>query len=225
MCVWVATISDGGKGVVSANFPINAGVAGYVVATMNEDKNLLSEVHLPEDRQLILDVLGAVRACRQPHQLCTSWTVTPTGADGYVILAYLPKPTQQLHAVEVTHDDMHLIECVNLLRVRVGVACLASQQWALKIHVTGHRAPVSLCMYDPIRVRAKRALVRDSSSLVRGGEGEAGFNGLWRSIASIVTKTEQQQQVVGVGGEAQAADKKRKMYKEICSEEKTLHRN
>lgn len=119
---------------------------------------LLSEVRLPEDRQLIADVLNAIKACRQPYNLCTSWTVQPM-TDGYILTAYLPRPTQQLQSVEVTHDDLHLIECINLLRVRVGVAAFAQGTWGLKIHITSHGSPVSFCMYDPVRVRAKRALV------------------------------------------------------------------
>lgn len=128
-----------------------------------EDDELLGQVQLPEDRQLILDVLGAIRACRQPHQLCTSWVLNIVG-DGFVLNAYLPRPTQQQQTVEVTHDDLSLIESVNIMRVRVGVASFAQGQWGLKIHITGHHAPLSFCMYDPVRIRAKRTVLREGDT-------------------------------------------------------------
>jgi hypothetical protein len=38
---------------------------------------LLSAVSCEEDRGLVLDVLAAIKACRQPEQLCVSWSVSP----------------------------------------------------------------------------------------------------------------------------------------------------
>lgn len=84
---------------------------------------ILSEVACDEDRMLIMDVLNAIRVCRHPDRLCTSWTVSPLDGTGYTLLAYLPRAQSQ--HVEVTHDDINLVESVNLLRVRVGVAQFA----------------------------------------------------------------------------------------------------
>ena len=80
---------------------------------------LLSEVVSEEDKALITDVIGIIRVCREPDRLCTSWTVSPIDATGYTLMAYLPRAQQQY--VEVTHDDINMIECVNPMRIRVGV--------------------------------------------------------------------------------------------------------
>lgn len=52
--------------------------------------SLLTEVVCDEDKQLIVDVLQAIKICRSPDSLCTSWTVTPRST-GYVLVAYLPR--------------------------------------------------------------------------------------------------------------------------------------
>lgn len=52
--------------------------------------SLLSEVDCDEDKQLIMDVLHAIKMCRSPDTLCTSWTVTPSST-GYILVAYLPR--------------------------------------------------------------------------------------------------------------------------------------
>lgn len=103
--------------------------SNHILKEKDDDMaNLLSEVTCVEDKSLILDVLHAIRICRHPESLCTSWTVTPTST-GYTLIAYLPKPTGKVAMsapVEITHDDINLIECVNNLRVRVGVAMFPS---------------------------------------------------------------------------------------------------
>lgn len=77
---------------------------------------LLTEVVCEEDKALITDVIGVIRVCREPDRLCTSWTVSPIdGMGGYTLMAYLPRAANQAH-VEVTHDDINMIECVNPMR-------------------------------------------------------------------------------------------------------------
>lgn len=102
-----------------------------------------------EDKRLIMDVLAVIRVIREPDRLCTTWTVSPMDATGYTLMAYLPRPGQKNHVVEVTHDDISMIESVNIMRVRVGVVQFpsgAAGTWALKIRITSHRCPVpSLC--------------------------------------------------------------------------------
>lgn len=150
--------------------------------------NLLSEVTCPEDKSLILDVLHAIRICRKPESLCTTWTVTPVST-GYILVAYLPKPTGSKAGmcapVEITHDDINLIESVNNLRVRVGVAMFPSglssssasaasnptsqknveglvfggANWGLKISITSHLVPVTFSRYDTIRFSNKRMMM------------------------------------------------------------------
>jgi hypothetical protein len=87
--------------------------------------------------------------------------------------------------VEITHDDINLIESVNNLRVRVGVAMFpsglssssasaasnpASQKnveglvfgggnWGLKISITSHLVPVTFSRYDTIRFSNKRMMM------------------------------------------------------------------
>jgi uncharacterized membrane protein YgcG len=159
-----------------------------------EDSNsqLLSAVTCTEDRILIIDVLNAIRMCRHPHShLCTSWSVVPSGNHNYMLTAYLPEPkhTSSSNLVEVTHDDLSLIQSVNLLRVRVGVAHLNADTWALRIHITGHRAPVSFSVHDTLRFTQKRSLLwpsilpgignnnTGSATGCQGGGGSGGGGG------------------------------------------------
>jgi len=159
-----------------------------------EDSNsqLLSAVTCTEDRILIIDVLNAIRMCRHPHShLCTSWSVVPSGNHNYMLTAYLPEPkhTSSSNLVEVTHDDLSLIQSVNLLRVRVGVAHLNADTWALRIHITGHRAPVSFSVHDTLRFTQKRSLLwpsilpgignnnTGSATGCQGGGGNGGGGG------------------------------------------------
>lgn len=117
---------------------------------------LLSAVSSEEDRAIILDVLSAIKACRQPDQLCVSWSVAPVSS-GYIITAYLPKPSSNRGSnLEITHDDLGMIESVNLLRVRAGVAHLSADTWGLRIHITGHKTPVSYTTYDTLRFTQRR---------------------------------------------------------------------
>lgn len=118
--------------------------------------SLLSEVVCLEDKQLIVDILHSIKMCRSPDTLCTSWTVTPSST-GYTLIAYLPR--MQDHQVEVTHDDINMIECVNMLRVRVGVAQFPQGTWGLKIHIVSHTKPISFSMYDTMRINVRRAMV------------------------------------------------------------------
>lgn len=137
---------------------------------------LLSAVTCAEDKILIIDVLNAIRMCRHPHgQLCTSWSVHPSsGGNGYILTAYLPMPSSPAtkssnaagstniggnNVVEVTHDDLGMIESVNLLRVRAGVAHLNADTWALRIHITSHKAPVSFTVHDTLRFTQRRSLL------------------------------------------------------------------
>lgn len=117
---------------------------------------LLAEVVCAEDKQLIVDILHSIRMCRSPDTLCTSWTVTPSST-GYTLIAYLPRLKE--HQVEVTHDDINMIECVNALRVRVGVAQFPQGTWGLKIHVVSHTKPISFSTYDTMRINVRRAMV------------------------------------------------------------------
>ena len=133
----------------------------------NKNSPLLAAVSCAEDRLLIVDVLNAIRMCRHPHgQLCTSWSVHPTKT-GYTLTAYLPKPTQDTylgnHMVEVTHDDLNLIQSVNLMRVRIGIAHLNADTWALQVHITGHRSPISFTVHDTMRFTQRRAMLWNSS--------------------------------------------------------------
>lgn len=134
---------------------------------------LLREVTCEEDRFLIMQVLQAIRSCRrEPDLLCTSWTVTPSNT-GYVIIAYLARPTHPAAAAaEVTHDDMNLIEAVNILRVRVGVVLYQHGPWGLKISITGHRSAVSFSTYDSFcttRLAVRRTLLLPSLELATVG--------------------------------------------------------
>lgn len=152
---------------------MDPGVSIDDVQSNDSVSEILSEVACEEDKALIVDVLNAIRACRQPDRLCTSWTVSPLDGTGYTLLAYLPRPQQQ--HVEVTHDDINIIESVNLLRVRVGVAQFAQGNWALKIRITSHTAPVSFSTYDTTRVTVRRVLL---------GGGNVGAIGRLMSSAS-----------------------------------------
>ncbi len=128
--------------------------------------SLLAAVSCAEDRILIIDVLNAIRMCRHPHgQLCTSWSVLPCKT-GYTLTAYLPKPStaSAQGAIEVTHDDFSMIQSVNLMRVRVSVAHLNADTWALQIHITSHRSPVSFTVHDTLRFTQRRSIVWNSSS-------------------------------------------------------------
>lgn len=109
-------------------------------STSKASSSLLSAVSCTEDKLLIMDVLNAIRMCRHPHaELCTSWSVLPNNTGtGYTLTAYLPK--YDGNVIEITHDDINLIEAVNLLRVRVGVAQLNAETWALRVHLTSHKA-------------------------------------------------------------------------------------
>lgn len=129
---------------------------------------LLSAVSCAEDKLLIIDVLNAIRMCRgHPNtgapSLCTSWSVHPVGNTGYILTAYLPLgKADDGHShgiVEVTHDDLSMIESVNLLRVRAGVAHLNTDTWALRIHITSHKAPVSFTVHDTLRFTQRRSLL------------------------------------------------------------------
>lgn len=137
-----------------------------------------------------MDVLQAIKMCRDPDTLCTSWTVTPSST-GYTLVAYLPRAADarggggQQQTVEVTHDDINLIESVNMLRVRVGVAQFPQGTWGLKIHVTGHASPVSFVSYDTTRFSVRRVMLSSSHGgggwlgrkvrgWVHGGGGAAG---------------------------------------------------
>ena len=116
---------------------------------------LLNEVVCEEDKRLIIDVLGVIRTCRSPDRLCTSWTVSPIDSTGYTLLAYLPKAQSQY--VEVTHDDINMIECVNALRVRVGIVQFPQGgTWAIKVRITSHTSPVSMTTYNITRLNVKR---------------------------------------------------------------------
>lgn len=134
---------------------------------MNGSGELLSAVSCAEDKLLIIDILNAIRMCRHPHgQLCTSWSVHPTST-GYILTAYLPKPVSSsptCSTVEVTHDDLSMIESVNLLRVRVGVAHLNADTWALRVHITSHKSPVSFTVHDTLRFTQRKSLIWGSSS-------------------------------------------------------------
>lgn len=126
---------------------------------VDDEETLLTEVDCEEDRCLILDVLRAIKMCRRPDPLCTSWTLIPCST-GYTLVAYLPRPQQhQQHQIEVTHDDINIIECVNMLRVRVGVAQFPQGTWGLKVHITSHTAAVSFTTYDSMRINVRRAMV------------------------------------------------------------------
>ena len=141
----------------------------------NTTTPLLSAVNCTEDKLLIIDVLNAIRMCRQPHgQLCTSWSVHPCG-NGYILTAYLPTPNSNNNSkvdvnnnniIEVTHDDLSMIESVNLLRVRAGVAHLNADTWALRIHITSHKSPVSFTVHDTLRFTQRRSLIWNSSPSV-----------------------------------------------------------
>lgn len=123
--------------------------------------SLLAAVSCAEDRLLIMDVLNAIRMCRHPHtQLCTSWSVHPNQAGtGYTLTAYLPKYDPATSPVEVTHDDLSLIESVNLLRVKVGVCQLNAETWALKVHIASHKAPISFTVHDTMRFTKRKSLL------------------------------------------------------------------
>ena len=158
-----------------------AGGAGGGGATGREgDANndpLLREVTCEEDRFLIMQVLQAIRSCRrEPDLLCTSWTVAPSNT-GYIIIAYLPRPdnnssewghSSSRTTTEVTHDDINLIEAVNILRVRVGVVLYQHGPWGLKISITGHRSAVCFSTYDSFcttRLAVRRTLLLPSVEL------------------------------------------------------------
>ena len=70
---------------------MDPGVSIDDVQSNESVSEILSEVACDEDRALIMDVLNAIRACRQPDRLCTSWTVSPLDGTGYTMLAYLPR--------------------------------------------------------------------------------------------------------------------------------------
>lgn len=155
---------------------------------MDDDSSMsqiLTEVASEEDRQLLMDVLQAIKVCRDPDTLCTSWTVTPNST-GYTLVAYLPRAADarggggQQQIVEVTHDDINLIESVNMLRVRVGVAQFPQGTWGLKIHITGHASPVSFVSYDTTRFSVRRAMVAG------GGRGRTAPGWLGRTVQSWV---------------------------------------
>lgn len=168
---------------------------------------LLSAVSCEEDRALVLDVLAAIKACRHPEQLCVSWSVSPV-TGGYMITAYLPPPSSSKGStMEITHDDLGMIESVNLLRVRAGVAHLTQDSWGLKIRITGHKSPVSYTTYDTLRFTQRRfslwgglastvpALTslagRGASTigdLVNGGKGGGGSS----SVASTGKRTREE---------------------------------
>lgn len=79
-------------------------------------QSLLTEVVCEEDKLLITDVINVIKVCREPDRLCTSWTVSPIDGTGlYTLMAYLPKANSTQY-VEVTHDDINMIECVNPMR-------------------------------------------------------------------------------------------------------------
>ena len=92
-------------------------------------------------------------------------------------MSYPPSRPQHQH-VEVTHDDINIIESVNLLRVRVGVAQFAQGNWALKIRITSHASPVSFSTYDTTRVTVRRVLL---------GGGGMGAIGRLMSVGSATT--------------------------------------
>ena len=120
-----------------------------------------------QDKALIMDVLGVIRICRDPDRLCTTWTVSPIDGTGYTLMAYLPRAQQQ--HVEVTHDDINMIECVNPMRIRVGVVQFPQGTWALKVRITSHTAPVSFTTYDAVRVNVRRSLLGGGGSRSIGG--------------------------------------------------------
>ena len=135
-----------------------------------------------EDKRLIMDVLAVIRVIRNPDRLCTTWTVSPMDGTGYTLMAYLPKPGQH-HPVEVTHDDISMIESVNIMRVRVGVVQFpvvvgAAATWALKIRITSHRCAVTYSTYDALRVNVRRVLLTGV-----GGSGSS-----WtRTLSGLLT--------------------------------------
>lgn len=67
--------------------------------------------------------------------------------------------------MQVTHDDIHLIESVNSFRVRVGVAQFAhgsgggAPSWGLRVRITSHLSAVSFSTYDPVRIGVRRSLL------------------------------------------------------------------
>jgi hypothetical protein len=170
----------------------SSSVGGCELATSDEKTvlPLLTEVGCDEDKFLIVDVINAIRMCRDPDVLCTTWTCVPS-ATGYTVIAYLPRPgPQHQEPVEVTHDDIAMIECVNVLRVRVGVACLPQGTWALKVHITGHSSAVSFTAYDSVRIRARRSIWSADSGILHRiasamGWGAAGGNGGSRKRARM----------------------------------------
>ena len=74
-------------------------------STDDDTESLLTEVDCEEDKYLIMDILCAIKMCRSPDTLCTSWTLIPCST-GYTLVAYLPRAQQQ---IEVTHDDINMI--------------------------------------------------------------------------------------------------------------------
>lgn len=150
----------------------------------NTIRPLLTEVVCEEDKRLIMDVLAVIRVIREPDRLCTTWTVSPMDATGYTLMAYLPRPGQKNHVVEVTHDDISMIESVNIMRVRVGVVQFpsgAAGTWALKIRITSHRCPVTYSTYDALRVNVRRVILTGALSAESGGGGWA------RTISGMLT--------------------------------------
>ncbi len=126
-------------------------------------QSLLTEVVCEEDKLLITDVIGIIKVCREPDRLCTSWTVSPMDGTGYTMIAYLPRAVNQGH-VEVTHDDINMIECVNPMRVRVGVVQFPQGTWALKVKITSHTAPISFTTYDAVRVNVRKSILNNTGS-------------------------------------------------------------